>query len=205
MSFFLHYASHLGYVSPDEPLFRASVNSTDPWAHVEFASSRGFAGVLYPWPLSRPEEEVARFGEALHHFEMRAGCIVYAPRASILEPIWVKTGGTARVKLSGFFEQSITSAQRLGSDTIAVLVAADPEQNQAAQMDALIDNLRFAGDRVVQAGIELGVEPMIALPDMFLQNFEQVKELFERVEHPAIKLIFDTGHVTQMGNASSIA
>jgi hydroxypyruvate isomerase len=205
MNFFLHYTSHLGYVSPDEPLFRASVNSIDPWAHVEFASARGFAGVLYPWPLSRPEEEVARFDDALHHFGLRAGCIVYAPRASILEPIWMKTGGTARAKLSGFFGQSISSAQRLGSETIAVLVAADPEQSQAAQMDTLIDNLRFAGDQVAQAGVEIGVEPMIVFPHMFLQNFEQVKELFERVEHPAIKLIFDTGHVTQMGNASSIA
>jgi len=69
MSAGLRLASHLGYLSVDEPLFRDSVGSLDPVAHIEFAARIGFQGVLYPWVASRPEEEVVRVAAALEKHE----------------------------------------------------------------------------------------------------------------------------------------
>ena len=44
MSFGLNYATHLGYLSLEEPLFRASVGGLDPVAHIAYAARLGFKG-----------------------------------------------------------------------------------------------------------------------------------------------------------------
>ena len=45
MAWQLRYASHLGYRSAQEPLFRASVGSLDPLAHIDYAAKLGLAGM----------------------------------------------------------------------------------------------------------------------------------------------------------------
>src|SRR5262249_33309451 len=49
----------------------------------------------------------------------------------------------------------------------------------------------------------LAVEPMIALPDMLLRTFAEAVDLIRAAGHPALKLIFDTGHVFDMGDPVS--
>jgi hydroxypyruvate isomerase len=39
------------------------------------------------------------------------------------------------------------------------------------------------------------------LPDMLLRSFAEGVELVRAAAHPGIKLIFDTGHVTHMGDS----
>lgn len=95
----LRFASHLGYLSVEEPLFRASVGSIDAVAHIEFAARLGFHGVLYPWVATRPDEEVARVAAALDKHGMVAGCTAYAPLEVIPQPLWVQSGSGARSEL----------------------------------------------------------------------------------------------------------
>lgn len=54
MHWTLRYASHLGYRSPDSPVFRESVGSLDLAANTGLPLSLGFAGVQDAWVASRP-------------------------------------------------------------------------------------------------------------------------------------------------------
>jgi hydroxypyruvate isomerase len=197
-SWTLRYASHLGYLSPDQPLFRESVASSDPWEHVAFAAAQGFAGVLYPWATSRPDDEVARFGAALAHFGLKSGCIVFAPLEAILTPLWVQSGESAWAAIDAHLDRSIPLAQTLGASVLAVLIRGQEDLDRRAQEEAAIAHLRRAGDRAAAAGLVVGIEPMVALPGMLLTTTAQAVDLIERTAHPAVKLIFDTGHAQVM-------
>ena len=65
MAWQLRYASHLGYRSAQEPLFRASVGTLDPLAHVDYAANLGLAGVQYALARGRPTDEQDAVGAAL--------------------------------------------------------------------------------------------------------------------------------------------
>src|SRR3546814_12306503 len=60
------------------------------------------------------------------------------------------------------------------------------------------DNLRQAADLAARGEVTLGIEPMVAVPGMLLQSAYSAAELVSRVNHPAVGLIFDTGHVSAM-------
>lgn len=194
----LRYASHLGYLSPDEPLFRESVGSPDPVAHVEFAAARGFHGVLYPWAITRSSEEVGRVAAALRNHEMEAGCVVFAPLDVVLTPLWVQGRTTARDQLLEWVLKSATLASNLNSRILAVLVTADNDRPLKDQRCSLVENLKFAADIACSFGLVVGIEPMIDLPNMLLRHVADAYELIQEVDHPAVKLIFDTGHVQVM-------
>ena len=69
----LRYASHLGYRSADEPLFRDSVPGLDPAAHIEFAAGLGFAGVQYALARGRARDEQAQVGAAMARLGLETG------------------------------------------------------------------------------------------------------------------------------------
>ena len=41
---------------------------------------------------------------------------------------------------------------------------------------------------------------MVSLPDMLLRTFSEAVEMVRAAAHPAIKLVFDTGHLYRMGD-----
>ena len=194
----LKYTSHLGYLHPDDPLFRESVCSSDPWDHVEFAAQNGFAGVLFPWAVERSAHDVSRFKAALQHFELRSSCIVYAPFDAVMIPSWTKPDGWAVIE--PHLTRTILLATDIGAPMLAVLLRQNEDESRLLQENATVENLRRAGDRAAAAGLIIGIEHMIALPGMLLTNTEQAVALLDRVGHPAVKLIFDTGHVFEMGD-----
>lgn len=198
MSWSLNYTSHLGYLSPDTPLFLESVGSIDPKAHVAFAASLGLAGVLYPWASSRPAEEVDTVHAALTEHNLRASCTVYAPLSELTKPLWFASGGAEQRVLFDYLYSAIAAAARLGSQTLAVLIAAAESFVTPRQHEVLLTNLRSAGDLCAERGIVIGIEPMIVLPGMFLRNCAQALQLIRDVSHAHVKLIFDTGHVHMM-------
>jgi hydroxypyruvate isomerase len=192
----LKYTSHLGYLHPDDPLFRESVRSSDPWDHVAFAAQNGLAGVLFPWALERSAHDVSRFKAALQHFGLRSSCIVYAPLDAVMIPSWAKPDGWAEIE--PYLDRSIPLATEIGAPMLAVLIRQNKDESRLVQETAVVENLRRAGDLAAAAGVVIGIEHMIALPDMLLTNTEQIVTLLDRVAHPAVKLIFDTGHVFDM-------
>lgn len=204
MNLDLHFASHLGYLSVDEPLFRASVGSLDPVAHIEFAAHLGFQGVLYPWVATRPNEEVARVAAALERHEMVAGCTAYAPMEVIPRPLWVQSGAHARSELLGHVRRSVDAARSVNSQLLVVLLAEDGRSSLTQQRRTAIDNLQYVLDIATAGGVDVAVEPMIAFPGMLLQTTVQALELIEAVNRPQFGLVFDTGHVAAMDGPENV-
>ena len=195
--FSLRYAPHLGYLSP-VPQFIQSVGSSNAYDHARFARDQGFAGLFHPWAGSAAPEQLDQFRRGLEEFQLEAGTLAYAPFEEALKPFWVSNDGTNRNRLVDLVAASVTRARTVGSRTIAVLVMAAEGVGTSTQLDNATDNLRRAADIAAREDVTLGIEPMIAVPGMLLQSAYSTAELVSRVNHPAVGLIFDTGHVSAM-------
>src|SRR5690606_14684364 len=68
------------------------------------------------------------------------------------------------------------------------------------QEDAAIERLRRAGDRLARNGLTLGIEHMVLLPGLLHTRTRPAAEFLARLGHPAVQMVFDTGHVYQMGD-----
>ena len=196
----LRYASHLGYRSADQPLFRDSVGSLDPVAHVEYAASLGLAGVQYALARGRPQEEQERVGAAVARCGLETGCVIYTTFEKLRQPLWSDTSRTARETLSHELGLAIAAARRAGSKHLAVLSGSDPSQAEDRQRRAFIENLRWAAERAEKAGVVLLLESVdqSRLPGMLLHHIDDAGEVAAAVGSSAVRLIFDTAHVQAM-------
>ncbi len=196
----LRYASHLGYRSSDEPLFRDSVGSLDPVAHLEFAAGLGFAGVQYALARGRPQDEQARVGAAVARLGLETGCVIYTTFDKIRQPLWSITAPQARESLAGELALGIETAHRVGSRYLAVLSGLDPDREEQAQRTAFVENLRWAAERAARAGVILLLESVDRgrLPGMLLHHIGDACDVVAAVDSPAVRLIFDTAHVQAM-------
>lgn len=200
MTWVLRYASHLGYRSPDTPLFREYVGSDDPVAHVEFAASLGFAGVQYALAVTRPREEITRVARALAHHRLEPGCLLYAPRDVLTQPLWGSSDTDAKQVRELHLTRSFAVAQELGARRIAVLSGAHPGQPRTIQHAALIENLKSAAEKAERAGVVLCLENLSrrSLPGMLLEHVADAYAAVTAVSSPHVRLIFDTSHVQIM-------
>ncbi|RXT54253.1 sugar phosphate isomerase/epimerase family protein [Bradyrhizobium betae] len=197
MSWTLRYAPHLGYKDPGEPLFSA-LAGPDPVSHVKFARERGMGGILYPWAASRSPEERDRVAAALVEFGLDCGCIASTPRDAIMEGIWVAPDSDA--VLVEHVSSALRVAKSLGSRTLVVLVRGRDGLSRPVMWDRAADRLRRIADLAGRQDVILSIEPMIVIPDMLLRTFSEAVEFAQEVDHPGVKLTFDTGHVFQMGD-----
>jgi hydroxypyruvate isomerase len=200
MAWKLRYASHLGYRSADTPLFRESVGSLDPEAHVAFAAELGFAGVQYALARVRPMAEQERVGRAISRHNMETGCIVYAARDKFTAPLWGNPLAEVRDVLSAELRAAFETAKRVQSKFVAVLSGANPKRPLDEQRAAMTDNLRWAASQAERAGVTLLLESINSrnVPNMLLHHIGDARDMVKAVDSPAVQLIFDTGHVQAM-------
>lgn len=198
MSWTLRYTSHLGYAPPDVPLFRDSVNNVDLVAHIDYAADLGLAGILYPWAVSRSAAERDAVAGAIAERKLECSCIVYAPFEAIQVPLWVDASAQAKRQLEQQIRVAASVARSLHSKMVAVLIKGDNTRDAAEQRACAIDKLRALAPIAMDHGVLLGVEPMIALPDMLLKNVVETRDVIGEVDSPAVRMIFDTGHVQMM-------
>jgi len=190
----LRYAPHLGYRAADAPLFKHTARSVAPCDQAAHVRALSFAGVQYPWAVARPPRERRALADALRELRLACGCTVWAPFDALSAPHWVQTHQRARAALRAHLEEAIQVAAELGSEIIAVLGAGDDSPLER-QRSAMAENLRWAGDLAAAHGLTIGLEPMIALPNMALKSCDDGLAMIRRANHPAVQLIFDTGHV----------
>jgi hydroxypyruvate isomerase len=115
-----------------------------------------------------------------------------------MTPLWVDSGKTVTRQLREVIRYAISIAQELQSKVLAVLIRGSTEAPIGLQRQNAINNLRALAPEVADAGLVMGIEPMILLPDMFLQNVADALTLVREVNHAAVQIIFDTGHVQMM-------
>lgn len=200
MTWSLRYAPHLGYRPPFQPLFAATVGSDDPVEQVEFAADSGFAGVLYAAARGRPPAEQQRVGEALAAHGLEPGCILYTTFDQLRNTSWATDSVEARHWIAGELAQAMTTAQRVGAKRLAVLGGADPQRPIAYQRAAFVQNLRYAADIAARAGLTLCLETLSrkSIAGMLLEHMPDALAVVRAVDHPAVRLIFDTSHVQIM-------
>lgn len=200
MSWHLRYAPHLGYRPPFDPLFPALSGGADPAAQVDFAAAQGFAGVLYAAARGRPVDEQAQVGKALARTGLEAGCILYTTFDQLRNTSWATDSPQAREWIAAELGQAIAAANRVGARRLAVLGGADPQRPMALQHAALVINLRFAADIVAKAGMTICLETLSrkSVAGMLLEYILDAYAVIRAVDHPAVRLIFDTSHVQIM-------
>jgi hydroxypyruvate isomerase len=200
MSWTLRYAPHLGFRSPDMPLFLASVRSADPVAQIAFIASLGFAGVQDPWFATRPEVVQLRMASAISELGLAAGCVVCGTPQSIRTPLWNTPGPAARANLDRELRRAMAAARRISARNIAVLAGADSSSPRERQIETMIANLRWAADIAASENLTLCLEPTNArtLTGMLLTHFDEGCRIARATGHAATRMIFDTAHVQSM-------
>jgi hydroxypyruvate isomerase len=200
MAWKLRYASHLGYRSADTPLFRESVGSLDPEAHIAFVAELGFAGVQYALARSRPVEEQERVARAVYRYGLETGCVVYAARDKFTAPLWGMALNDVRAVLAAELAAAFETAKRVNSRYVVVISGADPKRPLDEQRAAMADSLRWASSLAERAGVTLLLEAISSrnVPNLLLHHIGDARDMVKAVGSPAVRLIFDTGHVQAM-------
>ena len=200
MAWTLRYASHLGYRSPQMPLFPASVGSLDPVAHVGFAAELGFAGVQYALACSRPVSEQDQVAKALARHGLETGCVVYTTPEKFTAPLWATADADSRAVLTSELAAAFDVAKRVNSRYVVVLSGADPRRPLPDQRAAMAENLRWAAPLAEKAGVTILLESINRrnVPNLLLHHISDSLDVVKAVDHAAVRLIFDTGHVQAM-------
>ena len=195
------FASHLGFPTPDQPLFDALVPGTDPLAHIAFAAAQGFGGIADPFAAMRSPALQARIGDAAARAGLRMGSFLYLPFDRLADARWASTDAAVRAATLDDMRAALAIAARLGSDRIAVIGMAEPGIGREQQHRAMADTLRMAGDLAARAGVMLcveGVSPQ-RLPQLLLHGIAASAAVVRLAAHPAVRLCFDTGHAASNG------
>jgi hydroxypyruvate isomerase len=200
LSWTLRYAAHLGFRSPEAPLFPASAGSSDPLSQIDFVASIGFAGVQDPWFATRPPATQIAIASRIRERGLVAGCLVCGAPADVRTPLWTRKGAAARKHLESELSVAIDAARLLGAREIVALTGVDPDAPRQGQIDRFVSNLSWAAPRVASEGLSLCLEPTNArtLPGMLLNHFEEGCEIARAVGRAYVRMIYDTAHVQSM-------
>jgi hydroxypyruvate isomerase len=192
----MRLAGHLGVRAPDAPLFRHMAGSTDPVAQIAFMSDLGFAGGSDNYLTLRSPEDQQRIGNALKQHSMAMGSFVHDP-LNWNQPTWTVNNATGRPALVEAMETSLAAAKRCGGTTINCITGLQPDISVHEQYSRIADNLSWLGDRAAAAGVTLCVEathPHFA-PGLLVERWWDACELVRRIDHPAVMVNLDLGHV----------
>jgi hydroxypyruvate isomerase len=193
----LRFAPHIGYLPHDPtPLFVASAG-TDPVQQILFAASNGMAGIMDPWASVRPQAQVTAMSSALRDNDLSGGCVCAVALPHFTQPLWVAE--SALPELREDLGMAMRRAVDLDSKVLAVLLFAEPDTANALQRRRASDRLRDAADAALAKGITLAIEPLGNVPGQLLGNFTEAADFVREVDHPGVRLIFDTGHVAASG------
>jgi hydroxypyruvate isomerase len=200
VSWTLRYASHLGYRSPEVPLFSAGVASDDPVAHIDYASELGFAGIQYARAVARPQTERRRVRKALERHGLETGCIVYADREIANAPLWGNTDQAARETWMKALGVAFEVASEINARHVILFSGADPALPLDVQHAAFIENLKRAAALAETRNVVLCIENMSrrSRTGTLVSYLREGYDIVKTVGSPAVRLIFDTSHVQIM-------
>jgi len=195
----MRYAPHIGLMAPDAPLFLHSAGSSDPIDQIAHVASLGFAGIEDNFLKIRPPEMQERIGGALARHGMEMGCFVNNPM-HWNKPLWGIASEVARDQLDRDLDESIAAAGRCGGKFATVVSAREADPPVAYQHAIMIENLRRLAPRAEAAGLVLALETVNERrwPNMLLHHIPDAYAIVKAVGSPAVKLIFDIGHIAPM-------
>ena len=162
------------------------------------AAQAGFKGVEYLFPYDHEAAEIRRrlddHGLTQVLFNLPAGDWGAGERGIACHPDRVE-------EFRAGVDRAIEYARVLGNTRVNCLAGIQPagvSMEQARR--TLIDNLRFAADRLEAAGILLVAEPINTrdIPGFFLNRTAQALAIFDEVGSDNLKLQYDIYHMQIM-------
>ncbi|WP_119166809.1 hydroxypyruvate isomerase family protein [Algihabitans albus] len=192
--FSLHFAPHLGLLSPDTGLFRHHAGP-DPVDQIKFMADQGFTAMEDNWMKARDLDMQMRIGAELRRLDMRTGVIVNTMRYA--EPTFVLDDANERERLMQEVRETAKVARRVGATYVTTLSGtAHPWLPRDYQTVNMIENLKWAGDVAAQEGLILAVEPinLKGWPGTFLTDVPHGNLIVKAVDMPSVKLLFDFWH-----------
>jgi hydroxypyruvate isomerase len=194
----MRYASHLGFLSPDKPLFLETLGTPDPVVQIEYAADQGFAGIEDNQLGSRDEAEQVRIGEALARHGLEMGCFVASVNPG--NPSWVRYDESSVEEIDQEIARALETAKRVNGRYLCVAPAADASIPHALQLATLVRHLSRLAGKCERAGAILCIEQtnQFGLPGMLLHHIADAHGVVKAVGSDAVKLLFDFYHVQTM-------
>ncbi|WP_282038619.1 hydroxypyruvate isomerase [Halomonas alimentaria] len=162
------------------------------------AAEAGFKGVEYLFPYDFEAAEIRRRLEdnGLEQvlFNLPAGDWAAGERGIACHPDRV-------AEFREGVERAIAYARVLGNTQVNCLAGIKPEGvSDAEARQTLVGNLRYAADKLADAGILLIAEPINTrdIPGFFLNRTEQALQIFDEVAGDNLKLQYDIYHMQVM-------
>lgn len=171
------------------------------------AAADGFRAIEMTYPYEFPADQIRKQCDA-------AGIDVISFNAPVGEIIPGRRRGIAVLPgmeqaFRGHVRQGLDYATALNSPYLLMLAGLVPDDLPMAQArQTFIDNLLFAADACDKANVTLLIETnnRIEHPGYYLARLEQAADIIAAVDHPRLRLLFDTFHVgINEGNASIIS
>lgn len=196
--FTMRYASHLGFLSRDKPLFLETLGTTDPAVHIAYAADQGFAGVEDNLLGGRDAAEQSRIGETLARHGLEMGCFVASFHPG--KALWVGDDEANCAEIDADIAMAIETAKRVNGRYVTLAPAANPAIPRAYQLASATRHLRRVAKHCERAGVMLCLEAInrFGLPGMLLQHVADAYALVKAVSSPSVKLLFDFTHVQIM-------
>ena len=162
------------------------------------AAEAGFKGVEYLFPYDFEAAEIRRRLEdnGLEQvlFNLPAGDWAAGERGIACHPDRI-------AEFREGVERAIAYARVLGNTQVNCLAGIKPEGTSDAEArQTLVGNLRYAADKLADAGILLIAEPINTrdIPGFFLNRTEQALQVFDEVGSDNLKLQYDIYHMQIM-------
>ncbi|MBD0417357.1 sugar phosphate isomerase/epimerase family protein [Oryzicola mucosus] len=195
----LPYALHMGIRSPETPLFRATLGTADPLAHIDHAATLGLSGIADNMLRLRSPAMQAEMGRKLRDHGLRFGSFVVSP--ADWPRLWWGRDDTSNADLiRREIASCIAAAARVGAEVLTITSMIDGGMPAERQLDTMARHLADVIPMVANAGLRLGLETVSAhrVPDQMLRHLCQAQSIIDQVDHPNLGLVFDTHHVRAM-------
>lgn len=168
------------------------------------AAAQGFAWVEYLFPYAfAPDvlaDQLKKNGLSQALFNLYAGDWEAGERGMACIP------GRER-EFAASVEQAVVYAGALGCAKVHAMAGNRPKGVEEARLEATyLENIRRAGIRLAEEGLELCLEPInrISMPDYFLRSQERAVAVIEALGLSNIKLQFDFFHCQmEQGNVAN--
>jgi len=193
--FAMNFAPHLGILRPDRPLF-INHAGPDPIDQLRFIADQGFRAVEDNNLQDRPAAVQERMAAEMARLGIEMGCFVAFGRER--QPTFVRDDADAREHILEQIGAALETAARVDGKWITTVCGhPDPELPWAYQFANLIDNLRRCAERAQAEGVTLLIESASrrAMPGIFISSIKDAYLSARAVANPAVKLLFDVGHV----------
>lgn len=162
------------------------------------AARAGFKGVEYLGPYDHPAEAVAvrlkKNGLAQVLFNLPSGDWAGGERGIAILPERVD-------EFRAGVDKAVAYAEALGCGQLNCLAGIAPEGADRGRLEEVfVDNLKFAAERLENAGIRLLIEPINTrdIPGFFLTGTRQALNIIERVGSDNLYLQYDIYHMQVM-------